>query len=289
MFSCEGDGGIYFIKIIEADGVASASIGFIELQSMELRYENRIPVSPTEFAIKKFSASGGVAFILAEPRTIAGGRGLYRININTMDVARIEQVIDFNLQGQDLYLVAKNDAGVSVSLNELSVPVGLAGEGSIRIKDIVDNRLVIVGNADESEIIDIRAGKSLYRYSDKYKYLAPDEYSLAVQAVDENIAEADDRTMIFYKIFIDGVEVGRTDSGPAGLQREFRTRVEPNKYHLVKLERWALNSGKGRYDRENNIRQPKVQNIYIPMNRVVKLIIRSDRKGYSYEVAPVYQ
>jgi hypothetical protein len=43
------------------------------------------------------------------------------------------------------------------------------------------------------------------------------------------------------------------------------------------------------YNRANNIHQPKPQYIYIPMNRVVRLIIKFDGKSYEYEVVPIYQ
>jgi hypothetical protein len=149
--------------------------------------------------------------------------------------------------------------------------------------------MVFITNGEETEIIDIISGKSLYRYSGAYQTLAPDEYSLAIQAVDETSTEPDDRQMIFYKIFIDGIETGRTDCGPAGLLREFRTRLDANKYHLIKLERWVLNTAKGRYDRVNNIHQPKPQQIFLPMNRVVKLVIKFNGKGYEYDTVPVYR
>jgi hypothetical protein len=103
------------------------------------------------------------------------------------------------------------------------------------------------------------------------------------------VSEQNDREMVFYKVSIDGNESGRTDSGPARLSREFRIKVEANKYHLIKLERWVLNSAKGRYDRENNIRQPKIEEIFIPMNRIVKLKLKFDGKYYNIETSPVYK
>ena len=112
---------------------------------------------------------------------------------------------------------------------------------------------------------------------------------MIIQAVDIQEQDRDDREMIFYKLIIDGVDAGRTDSGPSALARELKIILEPNRYHLVRLERWTLNPSKGRYDRENNIRQPKMQQIYIPMNRIVKVVITFDGREYSYAIAPVYK
>ena len=50
--------------------------------------------------------------------------------------------------------------------------------------EVLDGRLVLVSAGDETEVVDIRTGKSLYQYATGYIFLEPDGYNLIVQAVD---------------------------------------------------------------------------------------------------------
>ncbi len=287
---CGGDGGVYYITVKIESGAGVAYIGFVGYRSGEISYEKKLPVDLNGFMLKKFMASGEIAYLLAESRYETGTGGiLNRINLNSMEVSRLTGVLDYLVDGPDPVLLIKSQSGIALTRNEISVPVTLPGEGLLRISEVVDGRMVFVTNGDETEIIDIRSGKSLYHYAKDKELMRPDEYNLIIQAEDGKASGQDDREMVFYKVYIDGMESGRTDSGPAGLPRELLIKTDANKYHLIKLERWALNAARGRYDRENNIRQPKTEHIFIPMNRIVKLWIRFDGKNYHYEILPVYK
>jgi hypothetical protein len=279
------DGGIYYIKCGEEGALF---IGFIDARMIESRYEKKLPEIPNGSVIKKMRVAGGVAYLLAAQQPPAAGT-LYRININAMETAVVPDVADFELTGTDLFLLKRAGTGAVISLNGTSVPVTLGADGSLSIQQVTDGRLVFVTNGEETEIIDLRAGMNLYRYSGTLECQLPGVYNLSIQAADERGGDPDDREMIFYKIFIDGVEAGRTDAGPASLSREFKSFLEANRYHLVKLERWALNGAKSRYERVNNINQPKPRDIFIPLKRIVKLVIRYNGKQFNFEVQPVYR
>ncbi len=129
----------------------------------------------------------------------------------------------------------------------------------------------------------------MYQYSSKYEYLAPEEYNLTIQVADEVGSEPENLDTMFFKVFINGVESGRTDTAPARVQKEFRTLLEPNKKYIIQLERWLLNSVKGRYERVNNILQPKIYQLYMPLNRVILLMVKFNGKEYMYDMSPLFR
>ncbi len=287
---CQGNDGIYYITVKSESGTGVLYIGYIDFQSGDVSYEKKLPVTSDEYTVKKFMVAEGIAYLLAEPRSSAGtGRVLNRVNLNSMEVDRLPDVLDYHVDGRDLIVLSKSGSGIALIRNEISVPITLMGEGLLRISVVMDNRMVFVTNGDETEIVDVRAGRALYHYANNKEFLMPEEYNMLIQAEDIKVSEQDEREMVFYKVFIDGIESGRTDSGPLSLSREFHVKVDANKYHLIKLDRWVLNAAKGRYDRENNIRQPKTEHIYIPMNRIVKISIKFDGKNYHYEIMPVFK
>lgn len=287
---CRGDGGVYYVTVKAAGGSGVPHIGFVDLQSGDVKFEKKLPVGLDEYAVRKFMVSEGIAYILAELKLSTGTeRILERININSMASDRRKDVLDFHVEGRDLLVLAKSGSDIALTNNEISVPITLPGEGGLRISAIIDGRMAFVTNGDETEIADMRSGRALYRYANNKEFLTPESHNMVIQAVDSRVSEQDDREMIFYKVFVNGTESGRTNSGPANLLREFRIKVNANEYHLVKLERWVLNTAKGRYDRENNIRQPQVERIFIPMNRIVKIMVKFDGKKYHFDVSPLYK
>jgi hypothetical protein len=285
-----GDDGIYYITIKPDADAGEPLIGCVDLQSGSIRYEKKLNFAGDKFTPGKFMVSEGIAYILAEPRSPSGaGRVLNRINLNSMETSLIPDVLDYHVDKQDLILLTINGTGIAVTRNETIVPVSLASRDLLRIVEVVNNRMVIITNGEEAEIIDCISGRIVYRYSNKRELQMPEEYNLVVDVKDILGSEQDDRQMVFYKVFIDGTDSGRTDSGLAGLSREYRVKVDANKYHILKLERWVLNAAKGRYERENNIRQPKWEQVYMPLNRIVKIDIILDGKNYHYEIVPVYK
>jgi hypothetical protein len=288
--TAEAASGIYYCTGRGENGGGDLYIGFIELQSGSIGFERKLPVRGAERTVARLMAGDGAVYLLAVPLNEPGAPGeLFRITAPPGEVTRVADILDFYTAGADCFMLSNTDSVPRVILNEISVPLALRGDVPLRIREVLDRRLVLVTSGEETEVIDIRTGKSLYQYATDYEFLEPDGYNVVIQAVDDRRAEQEEREMIFYKVIIDGVESGRTDSGPAGLAREMKLMLEPNRYHQVRLERWLLNPGKGRYDRENNIRQPKMKEIFIPLNRIVKLVVSFNNKEYSYTIAPVYK
>lgn len=288
--SARAAAGVYYCAERGGKGAGGLYLGFVDFQSGSIGFERNIPAPTGERAIMKIMAGDGAAYLLAGSANDPAVPGeLIRIPAAPGEVSRAAGIIDFYVEDADCFILKKTDSGPQVVLNEISVPLLLPGEGPFRISGVLDKRLVLVNAGDFTEVIDIRTGKSLYQYATGCEFLEPEGYNMIIQAVDVIGPDHNEREMIFYKVIIDGVETGRTDSGPAGLAREMKLMLEPNRYHHVRLERWVLNPGKGRYDRENNIRQPRMKEIYMPMNRIVKLVVSFDNKDYLYNIAPVYR
>jgi hypothetical protein len=287
--SCDTATGMYYC-VVRDDGGGDVILGYLDARTLAIGPERVLPIRATDWDVVKMMAGDGVVFLFVVPAvdlTMTGD--LIRVRYDSGEISRIRGILDFFTTGADCFMIQMIANVRSLVLNEASVPLSINGIGHFRIREVLDGRLVVVSAGEESEIIDIRAGKSLYQYASGREFMAPDSFNLLVQVVDSARKDQDEREMIFYKVFVDGIESGRTDTGPAILARETRIMLDPNRYHLIRMERWVLNSAKGRYDRENNIRQPKMQQIYIPMNRIVKLFISFNNRDYVCSVSPVYK
>ena len=91
-----------------------------------------------------------------------------------------------------------------------------------------------------------------------------------------NVPEKDGR--VFYRIFINKVEYGRTTTGLESQRKTYETNLSANK-HLLHVEKWILNDGE--YVKANNILQPKPDFVYfdIAPNRVTHVILSVNKKG----------
>jgi hypothetical protein len=212
---------------------------------------------------------------------ILNGAGiLYHINLNSMVVSRRENVSDAALSGMTLVLL--EGEGDKLNINGKYLPLTITGKS--RIGGIIDNRLLFLSNDRETEVVDLVAGESIYQYSSEETYAVSDEYNLVISAYEEDpeSSRPGTRSMVFYKVFIDGIESGRTETGVSGSEKFLRTSVTPGGYHLVRLERWELSVKRNRYRRANNIYQPKKIRIYIPQKRIIKLEVKYDGREYGY-------
>ncbi|HNR89192.1 MAG TPA: hypothetical protein PKM65_12700 [Spirochaetota bacterium] len=85
---------------------------------------------------------------------------------------------------------------------------------------------------------------------------------LVVLVHDEGIADPARDRRCYYRVFVNKVEAGRTGIGLESQRKEFRTVVDRNR-HLVSIEKWVLDERKGRYEKLNNIEQPKPNFLYV--------------------------
>jgi hypothetical protein len=284
-----GEKDLYYVAIREEEGSPVAYFGCIDPGSLELPPERKLPLEMKGGRIMRLFVKGDDAYFLCLPKNASEGESgtLYRVSMQGPDVSRTQGVRDVYVSGGDMVTITETGSAPSVAFNGVSIPLTIRGD--LRIQSFVDGRLVFVTNGRETEIIDIRAGKDLYQYSSRYEYREPSDYDFMVQVKDERSEDSAASDMVLYKVFINGIESGRTGTGPAGVVKEFKNMLEPGHEYLVRLERWDLNVAKGRYERVNNILQPKICRVYIPLNRVIRLMVRFNGTDYTYDLQPVYR
>jgi hypothetical protein len=109
-------------------------------------------------------------------------------------------------------------------------------------------------------------------------YVQPKEYNCRIAIYDDYIRNPANDRRCYYRIFIDKIEKGRTTTGLESQKKFFDTSLTVNR-HLLRIEKWVLNEGKGQYVKLNNIEQPRPSHFYfsIPENRVVAITVKTGR------------
>lgn len=285
-----GDGGVYYL-VGPGEGREGLRVGFAGGDPVEKRFEKRLPEPPAGGTVRKFHVGGMVASILVVPVPEEETGSLYRIDLNDGRVLgdAVPDVADFLIDGDDTILLVRTEKDLSVSMGERSVPLSLQPGGRCFIRAFLDRRVAVVTAGEETEMIDLLAGKSIYQYHPGKDFLPPGEFNFEITVFDDVETESIVRDMLFYKVFINGVESGRTDTGPAGLERSFRTLLEAGGEYLITLERWVLNQARGRYERANNVLQPKTQRVSVPLNRIIVMRVRFDGNEYHFSLMPQYK
>ncbi len=285
-----GDGGVYYL-VGPVEGREGLRAGFAGGDPVEKRFEKSLPEPFAGGAVRKFHVAGMVASILVVPVPEEQAGSLYRVDLNDMRVLgdAIPDIADFLIDGDDTIFLVRKEKGLSVSMGERSVLLSLESGGPCFIRAFLDRRVAVVTVGEEAEMIDLLAGKSIYQYHPGRDFLPPGEFNFEITVFDDVETESIVRDMLFYKVFINGVESGRTDTGPAGLERSFRTLLEAGGEYLITLERWVLNQARGRYERANNVLQPKTQRVSMPLNRIILMRVRFDGNAYHFSLLPHYK
>jgi hypothetical protein len=234
----------------------------------------------------RIAGTGGSAYVLMAPPAAAGKRSgtLMLIDINAGSARKLEGVTDFALAGGRLCLLANASSGIVLNVDgkNLPLPVG----PSARIVAVVQEWLLVVTDDESTVIADARECRLLAARALKRQLARPAEYNFEFLCADESAA-GDPSAAVFYKVFIDGAEAGRTDSGPAGTPRRFRTKLDAAAVHVVKAERWELNRLKEKYERANNINQPTAVKVLVPAGAVLRLDCIMAEGGYRFTSALV--
>ncbi len=285
-----GDGGVYYL-VGPGEDHEGLRAGFAGGDPVEKRFEKSLPEPFAGGTVRKFHAGAMVATILVMPLSEDKAGSLYRVDLNEVRVLgdAVPDVADFLIDGDDTILLVRKEEGLSVSMGERSVTLSLESVGRCFISAFLDRRVAVVTDGEAAEMIDVLAGKSLYQYHPGRDFLPPGEYNFEITVFDDVETESIVRDMLFYKVFINGVESGRTDTGPAGLERSFRTLLEADGEYLITLERWVLNQARGRYERANNVLQPKTQRVSMPLNRIIGMRVRFDGNVYHFSMMPQYK
>lgn len=228
--------------------------------------------------VRRLEGYGGVAYLLLINPSTPGQSGfLHRLDGNSRKRDSIDGVRDFTLHDDVPCLLQRRGDELFLNRNGNYLTLGLKGDA--RIKAFLDQRLLLISDELDTEVVDLRSFRSVYIYSEKRKFLPGEEYNLLIEASDEN-PRKDAEKYLYYKIYVDGQEVGRTKTALSGLPVVFKTRLETEGYHLIFAERWELNRSKNRYERVNNIHQPDPLKILPAANRVLKLIFLYDGKRH---------
>ncbi|MBN2080053.1 MAG: hypothetical protein JW838_13885 [Spirochaetes bacterium] len=284
-----GDGGVYYL--VDGGEGKGLRVGFAGGDPMGKLFEKNLPESVAPGHARAFHAGTMIAriLIMETPEDTTGS--LYRIDLNDMRIIgeAVPDVADFLLEGEDELLLIRRESGLFLTMGGRSVPVSLARDERCTLKAFLDRRVAVVTDGEAAELIDIVAERSLYQYQTGRDFMPPEEFNFEITVFDDMESESIAREMLFYKVFIDGVESGRTDTGPAGLERSFKTLLETDRWHLVTLERWVLNQARGRYERANNVLQPKIQRVYMPMNRIIGMRVRFDGNEYHVTAMPKFK
>jgi len=245
-------------------------------------FEQELPESFDSACVLKIMAEGDAVYILAETREHSddGKVCLYRINLNTLDIRHSCSIMDFTLVKGRPVLIEKDRAGAFINYNGLCIPVSLSSGLSFR--SIVDGRFAVITDGVASELVDLSERKTITVYSDRREYAIPDKYNLKISVVDalpEKCGEGG-RDTVFYRILINGIEAGRTETGRADIPSNYKGFCEPGSYYSITIERWVLNQTRKRYERANNIMQPGPVRIFIPPGRIILLELRHGNDGY---------
>jgi len=269
----ERDGIIYYLKSLSS----SLFLGYINPGGVGFLYEWPLPEYLNPAGIKRFFAGQGAGFIVTADSV------LYRLGINDLSLRSRKGVADALLVGGKIALVELSGGACFFNFNGSRLPLTMTGD--IIIKNIADDRIVFLTNGRDVELMDLAVMKGIYQYAPGVIYMAPEGYNLVIHAVDEynGSAQSDERDTVFYKVFVNGAEKGRTDTGPAAVNKTYRDLLDPNMHHLVRFERWTLDRARGKYNRDNNLYQPGPLYLFIPGSRVIQIHLKFNGSRYSFQ------
>lgn len=260
---------LYFIS--ERDGFYSTGVlspgrNYIFNTGIEALPDNKV----------KIVFNTGV-FYFSISNSIAQTSTLYRFSPNHNNLQSIDGIIDFAFVSGDLLILKKE----FLDYNGVKIPVMLNAE---QIRDILDNRLVLLTDGADVEVCDIAAAKSVYQYREGIVYDRGDNFNILLEFCDFKNYEAsfdEEEKLVYYNVTVNGQDIGRTETGYGSLVKHMETRVNAGNYNIISVERWELDKSKGRYMRVNNINQPDEIRIFVPFNRVVKIQFNYDGNYYN--------
>jgi len=233
-----------------------------------------------QFSITPYSESTHITRIAFESSAIyicvqAGDAMLYRANVNTGLVEQVGGVSDFLIL-EDGLVILKNDNTLVYS--DCMLPLYFSGKPVI--KGQMDNRIIFIADDRDTEVIDIKEKRVVYRYSNNVQFAISSDYTVELTMNDLPTGEKASR--VFYKIYCNGQEYGRTEPVLAINQSMIQLNLLAGQYHEIVLERWRLDETSDEYVRDNNIRQPKPVIIYVYPGRVI--VVSLTYTGLEYKV-----
>ncbi|RPI95958.1 MAG: hypothetical protein EHM32_04405 [Spirochaetales bacterium] len=211
---------------------------------------------------------------------------LYSADFNTEKLLQRKGVLDFTLYQERPVLLERRGAELLCVISEVRISILLTGKA--RFRDSNDPRMLSVSDGSSTEVVDAATARTVYRYAEGVRYRTPGAHNLEVEAIDDTPGLPSGR-MIFYKVLINGIEAGRTDTGPAQTRRVSRHAVAAGVYQLVAMERWELNLRRERYERANNIMQPEPLRLFVPEGLVLRILLFCDGRSYRVVTGPAVE
>ncbi len=200
---------------------------------------------------------------------------LYRADMNTGLVKQVSEVSDFLLLQDGLVILKKDNTFIS---SDFVLPLYFSGKPSF--KGYIDDRMVFVTDDIDTEVIDIKEKKAVYRYGNNVQLAVSSEYTVVLAIND--IPTHEKASRVFYKIYCNGQDYGRTEPLLSINQSIIQLNLPSGQYHEIVIERWRLDENSEQYIRENNIRQPKPVILFIYPGRVIDVKLTYD--GLEYRV-----
>jgi len=258
---------LYFITIQE--GFLSAAV-----LSPRGNYLFRTGIPSVNNGRVKLAVNYGVFyFSVTDPER---GGVLYRYSPEKDQIQSIDNVNDFSIISGNL-LIMKDGF---INYNGHEIPLMLK---NAYIRDIIDERIIVIGDGVETEICDTSAARSIYQYKGDIVYDQGDDFNILLEFADLGMVRGgghEEEKIVYYNITVNGYDIGRTETGPGTLTKQIQAKVSPGRENIINAERWELDKNRGRYVRVNNINQPEELRVFIPLNRVVKLSFRYDGSGH---------
>lgn len=244
------------------------------IPSRAIQQEVDLPNEVHHAKITRFIGYGGAALLIADEK---GKRTLYRIDFNSGKISQKKGIMDVVLYNNIPVILFKSEKGYGVKRNGIKVPLAL--NDNPKFGNLYEGRILVIVDGGKKELIDLGVMKNIHGFGSGKDDAEISEENLYIEVVDAISDKME--VLVFYKVFVNGTDSGRTDTGPAGQIRKYVVKLPEDEYHIVRLERWELNEGKNAYERANNIYQPRPVKIFLSQHRTTKLVIVREKKGYS--------
>lgn len=264
---------LYYVRTEETENVLLKA--GLSIPAKRILQEVNLPKEVQNNKIIRWIAAGGAGFLVA----IVGEKEtstLYRIDFNSGKISRKKGIIDVVLHDGAPVVLVKSEKGYAVRRNNFTVP--LTFHGKPKFGSLFEGRILVISEGEKKELVDLGIMKNVHGFGGGRGDAEFTENTLYIEVMD--VVPDKMEMLVFYKVFLNGIDSGRTDCGPAGQTRKYSAKLAEDQYHIVRLERWELNIGKNEYERANNINQPQSLKIFLPQHRAVKLIMARNKKGY---------
>lgn len=253
---------VYYLRTDHRNNYNNETFYFAGILFDERRIEVQLNDSGSYIEPAGIELYKGVLFILLKEERRQAGQ-LFRVDFNSKTISSVKNIIDFTVF-EGVPVILENSRPAQLSFSGINIP--LAVRNPEEVFSNFDGRTVSVKGGRAAEIVDLKIFKSVYRYSLSGDLVSPEDagYNMILRIEDDKPGEK-----VFYNVYINGIDTGRTETGPGEIPLKFKNTLRAGSYNRVEIERWTLNRTREKYERENNIRQPDPLKLYFPDDAVL--------------------